>query len=423
MKKITTLFLAIFATANIYSQTYTISFVATGVATTVDSVKVENITQGTTVKLHAGDVLQLQLTNSINNFYISKENIQVFPNPMQGQAEISFYAKQAGNATISIYDIAGKEVLQTENKLIQGFQKYKLTDLKQGAYFINISGINYFYSSKLISQNTNSNEVKIKFISNENPEILITNKYKSSKTTINMNYTIGNSLRFTGYSGTYSDIVNDVPNSSKTITFNFGGTCSDFTVTHTAGTVAPVSKTVTYGTVSTTLFGGTKCAITQNLGADHQATSANDTTEASAGWYWQFNRMQGFKHDGTNRTPNTTWIQNIVENSDWITTNDPCSILLGSGWRIPTITEWINADNNWNNYNDTYNSILKIHAAGELSHHTNGELLSRGFGGNYWSSNQNDNTYGHLFLFDNSFSNAFNMLIKVSAASVRCIND
>jgi hypothetical protein len=31
----------------------------------------------------------------------------------------------------------------------------------------------------------------------------------------------------------------------------------------------------------------------QNLGADHQATSVDDATEAFAGGYWQFNRIQG----------------------------------------------------------------------------------------------------------------------------------
>ncbi|MBK6346842.1 MAG: hypothetical protein IPF68_13080 [Bacteroidales bacterium] len=99
-------------------------------------------------------------------------------------------------------------------------------------------------------------------------------------------------------------------------------------ITHTAGTV-PVNKTVNYGTVETNLTGSNKCWITQNLGADHQAIAATDATEASAGWYWQFNRTQGFKHDGTTRTPNTTWIYSINENSDWLPINDPCSLLLG----------------------------------------------------------------------------------------------
>ena len=131
--------------------------------------------------------------------------------------------------------------------------------------------------------------------------------------------------------------------------------CGDpLTINHvTTGGVAPVNKTVTYGTVTNIPGETSKCWITSNLGADHQATAVNDATEASAGWYWQFNRMQGYKHDGTTRTPNTTWINSINENFDWLAANDPCAIELGTGWRIPTNFEWINVDasGNWTYWN------------------------------------------------------------------------
>ena len=211
------------ATANSYSQTYTISFAATGAATTVDSVKVENLTHPASVKWHAGDVLQLQLSNGINEIDVNNDNLQVYPNPMQGQAEISFYAKQAGNAMLSIYDIAGKEVLQSWNKVLQGIHKFQLTGLKIGMYFINISGEGYFYTAKLKSQNTIPNEAKIKYIGSEKPEVALTT-LKSTKTTITMVYTTGDNLRFIGYSGSYINILNDVPTSSKTITFAFSST-------------------------------------------------------------------------------------------------------------------------------------------------------------------------------------------------------
>ena len=167
------------------------------------------------------------------------------------------------------------------------------------------------------------------------------------------------------------------------------GTCGTITVNHTAGTVAPVSKTVTYGTVINVPGETSKCWITSNLGADHQATAVNDATEASAGWYWQFNLKQGFKHDGTTRTPNTTWISSISENSDWSAANDPCAIELGSGWRIPTYTEWNNVDiiGSWNNWNGPWNSGLNIHSAGRLNQ-SSGSLEIRGANGYYWTSTQ-----------------------------------
>ncbi|MBW6500053.1 MAG: hypothetical protein K0B05_01560 [Bacteroidales bacterium] len=198
---------------------------------------------------------------------------------------------------------------------------------------------------------------------------------------------------------------------------------TSLTLTHTSGNVAPVTKTVTYGIVETNLSGQNKCWITKNLGATYQAGSATDATEASAGWYWQFNRKQGYRHDGSTRTPGTTWISTINENSNWTAANDPCTILLGSGWRIPTYTEWDNADINagWGNYNNTYASVLKIHASGRLSS-SDGSLQNRGSSGWYWSSTQYAD-YGarHLTFDVSSCGIAGNY--KVWAGSLRCIRD
>jgi len=197
------------------------------------------------------------------------------------------------------------------------------------------------------------------------------------------------------------------------------------TVSHVAGAVAPVNKTVNYGTVSTSLGGtGTKCWITQNLGADQQAASASDAAEASAGWYWQFNRKQGYKHDGTTLTPSPLAAYN-PDTYHWQPENDPCTIELGPLWRVPTYNEWAAADGSWTNYNQTYSSVLKLHAAGYLQSGT-GVLTSRGGDGFYWSSirvndgNINSNMWN---LNLNSSSSYMNQSPYVYGFSVRCIMD
>ena len=79
-----------------------------------------------------------------------------------------------------------------------------------------------------------------------------------------------------------------IPNST-TASFTCG---SSITINHlVSGGVAPVDKTVTYRTV-TNMPGTTKCWITRNLGASKQAATVSDNSEASAGWYWQFNRKR-----------------------------------------------------------------------------------------------------------------------------------
>ncbi len=199
--------------------------------------------------------------------------------------------------------------------------------------------------------------------------------------------------------------------------------CNGFTLTHNTGSVAPVTKTVTYGTTLTDLSGETKCWITQNLGADRQALSATDETELSAGWYWQFNQQQGFKHDGTNRTPNTPWITDIDEDDNWQNVNDPCGLLLGINWRIPTYTEWNNVviNGGWENYNDTYSSELHLHAAGLIGFH-NGSLSYRGFYGDYWTSSQNTSNHSWYFFFDNS-SISLLQYKKANGFTIRCLRD
>jgi hypothetical protein len=210
-------------------------------------------------------------------------------------------------------------------------------------------------------------------------------------------------------------------------TINPGGGfyCSNsISVNHvTSGGVAPVNKTVTYGTVTGIPGEPAKCWITGNLGSDHQATAVDDATEASAGWYWQFNRKQGYKHDGSIRTPNTTWITSINETLDWQVANDPCSLEIGNNWRIPTATEWTNLDaaGNWVNPNGPWNSGVKMHMAGYLID-VSGLLDARGSNGIYWSGTESSATkgWGLYFITGNCFNYGYN---KTYGLSVRCVRD
>jgi hypothetical protein len=196
---------------------------------------------------------------------------------------------------------------------------------------------------------------------------------------------------------------------------------STLTVTHTAGDVAPVTKSITYQLVQSNLSGESKCWIAQNLGADRQALSLTDNSEASAGWYWQFNRKQGYKHDGLDRTPNGSW-SIISENSHWTSANDPCTLLLGSGWRLPLLTEWeIAAAAAYKQTNgNSFNSDLRIHYSGHLDV-ANGQVSGRGIFVLFALKNQanNDENYKGT---DGGINN-WNYTSKRVATSVRCLKD
>ena len=151
------------------------------------------------------------------------------------------------------------------------------------------------------------------------------------------------------------------------------------------------------------------------------ATSLGDASEASAGWYWQFNRSQGYKHDGSTLTPSnawTTWISSISESSGWSTANDPCNLLLGLGWRIPTKTEWtaaVSPPQYWTSANDGWNSVIKLHHSGLLAYNS-GAVQNRGSYSYFWASTQYNTSNGDDIYLGSSIS----YLDKAYGAPLRC---
>lgn len=228
----------------------------------------------------------------------------------------------------------------------------------------------------------------------------------------------------TRYVWSYNSCGNSSAVTLTATTAECASTCgSSIEIAHVAGSVAPVTKTVTYGTVDGVPGAPSLCWITSNLGADNQAASVDDGSEASAGWYWQFNHQQGFKHDGSTRTPGTAWVSGYNENTDWQPANDPCALLIGAGWRIPTVSEWNNVINAalWGDWSGPWSSLLKMHAAGYLQD-SNGQCVYRGTNGVYWTSSQTGNTLASNLLFYNAACFIGNSN-KANGFSIRCLTD
>jgi uncharacterized protein (TIGR02145 family) len=120
---------------------------------------------------------------------------------------------------------------------------------------------------------------------------------KSAAATIDMNYTTGDILMFKGIAGQYSNIITDIPTSSKTITFNF-------------------------------------VACTDNDG-NHYATVQIGTGK-SGGQTWMAENLNYNTGNSWCPNGNTSNCNTYGRLYDWQTALGACP----SGWHLPSDAEW-----------------------------------------------------------------------------------
>jgi uncharacterized protein (TIGR02145 family) len=209
--------LMFFGTLQTFAQVYTISFTGSGKSTTVESVEAQNVTKGTSVTVPGGDVLVLTVTNTaINPLNAFKEGLRI-SNSTAGSSSVSFYAKQAGNARISVYSMDGRKVAGYTQNLQKGTNSFQVS-LRTGAYAVSVQGAGYSLSGKLISINSTNSRPEISFLGVQDIQAVAPLKSTQSS---GLDYSPGDIMLYKGISGNYATIVTDKPTASKTVNFNF----------------------------------------------------------------------------------------------------------------------------------------------------------------------------------------------------------
>ena len=224
MKSILVL-IAGFFVLSLNAQNYLISFSGTGAVTAVDSVKVENLTTGSSVAMKGGDTLRLALITGVNSVEVNKfSELKIFPNPANSSATLIIYPKNEGDATISVYEMTGKQVAQIRSYLEPTRQDFIISGINTGIYLIYVKGNRYQFSGKLVSNGKSGGKIsirKVNTIIRAGDKKEMERNSKGIRATLDMVYYSGNRLKFTGISGVYSTVKTDVPEHDKTITFNF----------------------------------------------------------------------------------------------------------------------------------------------------------------------------------------------------------
>ena len=106
---------------------YTISFTGTGASYTVDSVIVQNLTQGTSVTVHTGNVLNLSdVGTAVEQLSTTDETIHVYPNSVEGKSNVSFFAKQADVTQLNAFNMDGRKLAGITADLQEGINSFQL---------------------------------------------------------------------------------------------------------------------------------------------------------------------------------------------------------------------------------------------------------------------------------------------------------
>jgi len=305
------------------AQDYQISFAGSGAATTVATVKVENLTQGTEITMNGSDVLHLKATitgiETVNSDVTS--NIVFYPNPMNDFTKMKFVLPVSGETVISLYDISGREIVRKQDLLTIGQHIYEIHGIGEGIYFARIVSGRYSFNGRLISDGSHSNNTKIEYAGSgetKNPTVLKARESdsKGPNAEVFMQYNTGDRLKYTAISENYRSVFTDIPAAnSNTIVFNFTA-CSD-------------GNSFNYPTVQI----GAQTWMAENLKTT-KYNNGTDIPNVTVGTVWE-----------SLTTPAYCWFNNDAANKDiygalynWHTV--ATGKLCPAGWHVPMDNEW-----------------------------------------------------------------------------------
>ena len=294
----------------------------------IDSILIENLTQGGDTTLYAPDtVLVLGYITSMddnraftNNTFSLSQN---YPNPMKGKTSIGLYLPERENILITVSDIMGRELINVEYKLDQGSHSFIFYPGRKRMYFLTARLKHQSHSIKMFNTPgyaNGSGSFKLEY----NGQHSGFDKYKSGNDLNNFVFDLGDQLKFTSFTYLGERVITDSPTGDQTYYF------------HYTSQPCPGMPTVTDidGNVYNTVQIGTQCWMKENLKTTtyNNGTSIPNVADASlwsdltsGAYVWCNNDI--------------SWKESYGALYNWYATVDPNG-LCPSGWHVLTNNEW-----------------------------------------------------------------------------------
>ena len=182
----------------------------------LDSIFIENLTQGGDTTLYAPDtVLVLDYITSIGDNETIGENSfsvsQNYPNPFKGKTEVNLYLPEKEDIKITVRDILGRELAQYENTFKRGNHSFIFYPGNAEYYLLTVTGKQTSQTIKMLNagrHTTNVEKCKIVYTGNKGN----VSGFKSQQAINNFGFSLGDELKYTAFTDVeVTEIVDVTP--------------------------------------------------------------------------------------------------------------------------------------------------------------------------------------------------------------------
>ncbi len=229
----------------------------TGNPISVDKVEIFNESNGTDTVI-TGDTFSTLITGIEINEYLNSNLIILYPNPFNKEVRVSVKTNKKEETRLAIYTVNGKLVSEWIGLMGNGETEFLFESSVKGLLFlaVNSQHINS-YTKLLCMEESGSSQL----------ELLCFNSYQEKSSSVStsngFSYSLGDNLKFVGYSGILtSEIIYDSPESNKSYSFIFD--VSDF-----------VPQADFYTTIT-------------NINQGDSVTFYDQSTNSPTNWKWDF---------------------------------------------------------------------------------------------------------------------------------------
>ncbi len=330
MKHQLLLFLVVFAAImHLTAQTtITLTFTAglNGIHQPLDSILIENLTQGGDTTLYPPDTLLvlnhgIGIEDNLNEHENQMILFQAFPNPVTLTSTIRLWLPKNGLVTLRLYDLVGRELATLSRTLGAGEHSFTFTPGKETYYLLVAEAADQRQVQKLINLNPGDGNCRLSY-SGYQPAVSGMKKQRAA-----FPWVPGDDLRFVAFTSLGVDTIDDDPVQSVNYTFQFllpGSPCPGIP------TVPDINGNV-YNTVQI----GNQCWLKENLKVrNYRDGTPIPNLESAALW---MSATTGARCWYNNDSASYANLFGALYN--WYAVDDS-SGLCPAGWHVPTDLEW-----------------------------------------------------------------------------------